>query len=128
MTGGTLRVVDLLERIDAHIRRHRLIEPGGEVLCLVSGGADSSCLVLALRELGYRAPALHVDHGLRGEESDADARFCAEVLGAEVVRADGRGLAEAALRDLRYAPARQTACAPRGIRRATRSRRSSTAS
>ena len=27
-----------------HIRRHELIEPGGEVLCLVSGGADSTCL------------------------------------------------------------------------------------
>ncbi len=95
--------MDLLERIEAHIHRHRLIEPGGDVLCLVSGGADSSCLVLALRELGYQAPALHVDHGLRGEESDADARFCAEVLDAEVVPADGRGLPEAALRDLRYA-------------------------
>ena len=41
------------------------------------------------RELGYRVSALHVDHGLRGAESDADARFCAEQLGAEVVRADG---------------------------------------
>jgi tRNA(Ile)-lysidine synthase len=95
--------VELLERIEAHVRRHDLIAPGGDVLCLVSGGADSTCLVLALRELGYRAPALHVDHGLRGEESDGDARFCAEVLGAEVVRADGRGLSEAALRELRYA-------------------------
>ncbi len=47
--------------------------------------------------------ALHVDHGLRGEESDEDARFCAEVLGAAVVSAPGGGLSEAALRDLRYA-------------------------
>jgi tRNA(Ile)-lysidine synthase len=95
--------VDVLERIDAHIRSHRLIEPGGEVLCLVSGGADSCCLVLALRELGYRAEALHVDHCLRGEESDGDARFCAELLGADVVQADGTGLSEAELRELRYA-------------------------
>jgi tRNA(Ile)-lysidine synthase len=95
--------VDLLEPIEAHVRRHDLIPPGGEVLCLVSGGADSTCLVLALRELGYRASALHVDHGLRGGESDADARFCAEALGAEIVRADGSGLSEATLRDLRYA-------------------------
>jgi tRNA(Ile)-lysidine synthase len=73
------------------------------VLCLVSGGADSTCLLLALRELGYRADALHVDHGLRGEESDEDARFCAEVLGAAVISAPGGGLSEAALRDLRYA-------------------------
>jgi tRNA(Ile)-lysidine synthase len=95
--------VDVLARIEAHIRRHGLIEPGAEVLCLVSGGADSTCLVLALRELGYTAPALHVDHGLRGEESDADARFCAEELDAEVVRAGEPGLGEAALRELRYA-------------------------
>jgi tRNA(Ile)-lysidine synthase len=92
-----------LERIEDHIRRHELIEPEGEVLCLVSGGADSTCLLLALRELGYRADALHVDHGLRGEESDEDARFCAEVLGAAVISAPGGGLSEAALRDLRYA-------------------------
>src|SRR5262249_46540843 len=95
--------VSVLERIEAHVRGNELIAPGGEVLCLVSGGADSTCLVLALRELGYRAQALHVDHGLRGEESDGDARFCAEELGAEVVRADGPGLSEAQLRELRYA-------------------------
>jgi tRNA(Ile)-lysidine synthetase-like protein len=54
-----------------------------------------------LRGLGYRVSALHVDHGLRGEESDADARFCAEQLGAEVV--DGRGgTTEEELRDIRY--------------------------
>ena len=40
------------------------------MLCLVSGGADSTCLLHALRELGYRVSALHVDHGLRGAESD----------------------------------------------------------
>jgi tRNA(Ile)-lysidine synthase len=97
--------MDLLERIDAHISGLHLIEPGGEVLCLVSGGADSTCLVLVLRELGYRASALHVDHGLRGPESAEDARFCAEVLGAEIVHAGGAGLTEAALRDLRYAQA-----------------------
>jgi tRNA(Ile)-lysidine synthase len=97
--------VSVLERIEAHIRRHELIEPGGEVLCLVSGGADSTCLALALGELGYRVSALHVDHGLRGAESDGDARFCADVLGAEIVSAPGAGLSEAELRELRYAEA-----------------------
>jgi tRNA(Ile)-lysidine synthase len=97
--------MELLARIDAHISAHGLIEPGGEVLCLVSGGADSTCLLLALRELGYRASALHVDHGLRGAESDADARFCMEVLGAEIVSARGVGLTEAELRDVRYSQA-----------------------
>jgi tRNA(Ile)-lysidine synthase len=93
----------ILERVDAHIRRHGLIEPGGDVTCLVSGGADSTCLYVALRELGYRVSALHVDHGLRGDESDEDARFCAERLGAEVVRAAGGRSTEAELREARYA-------------------------
>ena len=94
--------LDLLARIETHIRRHRLIEPGGEVLCLVSGGADSTCLYHALGELGYAVSALHVDHGLRGEESAGDARFCVERFGAEVVRAGGPGSSEADLRDHRY--------------------------
>jgi tRNA(Ile)-lysidine synthase len=94
--------VELLERIEAHIRRHELIEPGGDVLCLVSGGADSTCLFHALRELGYRVSALHVDHGLRGVESDADARWCAERFDAEVVQAAARCPTEAELRDVRY--------------------------
>jgi tRNA(Ile)-lysidine synthetase-like protein len=89
-------------RIEEHVRRHDLIEPGGEVCCLVSGGADSTCLWHALGALGYRVSALHVDHRLRGAESDADARFCAEQLGAEVVVLDGAGLTEEGLRDQRY--------------------------
>jgi tRNA(Ile)-lysidine synthetase-like protein len=92
-------------RIEEHVRRHDLIQPGGEVCCLVSGGADSTCLWHALRSLGYRVSALHVDHRLRGGESDADARFCVEQLGAEVVELDGAGLTEEGLRDQRYSVA-----------------------
>jgi tRNA(Ile)-lysidine synthase len=93
--------VNIAERVEAFIRRHDLIPPAGAVMCLVSGGADSSCLWHVLRELGYDVSALHVHHGLRGEESDDDARFCAEQLGAEVV--DGRGgTTEDELRELRY--------------------------
>jgi tRNA(Ile)-lysidine synthase len=94
--------LEVLERIERHIRRHDLIEPGGEVVCLVSGGADSTCLYHALLELGYRVSALHVDHGLRGAESDADAAWCEERLGAEVVQGAARCRTEAELRDVRY--------------------------
>ncbi|HEV7134493.1 MAG TPA: tRNA lysidine(34) synthetase TilS [Gaiellaceae bacterium] len=97
---------ELRERIEEHIRRHGLIEPGGEVCCLVSGGADSTCLWHALGGLGYRVSALHVNHGLRGADSEADARFCAETLGAEVVALDGTGRTEAELREQRYSLAR----------------------
>ena len=78
-----------------------MIPAAGDVTCLVSGGADSTCLWHVLGELGYRVSALHVDHGLRGEESETDARFCRDVLGAEVVAAPP-ATTEADLRDLRY--------------------------
>jgi tRNA(Ile)-lysidine synthetase-like protein len=94
----------LRARIEEHVRRHDLIEPGGDVCCLVSGGADSTCLWHALRTLGYRVSALHVNHRLRGDESEADAAFCRDVLGAEVVELPGT--TEAELRELRYSVAR----------------------
>jgi tRNA(Ile)-lysidine synthase len=77
------------------------------VTALVSGGADSTCLWHALGALGYRVSALHVNHRLRGAESDEDARFCREVLGAEVVEAaPPERPTEDALRELRYSFAR----------------------
>jgi tRNA(Ile)-lysidine synthetase-like protein len=87
--------------VEADIREHGLIDPGGEVTCLVSGGADSTCLWHVLRGLGYQVSALHVNHGLRGEESDEDAAFCRDVLGAEVVDGKG-GQTEDDWRQIRY--------------------------
>src|SRR5687768_17914371 len=95
----------MLDRIERHIRELDLIPPGREVTVLVSGGADSTCLWHALRELGYRVSALHVAHGLRGAESDEDARFCREAFGAEVIEACvpvTQRPSEAELRELRY--------------------------
>ncbi len=89
-------------RVEADVRRLDLIPPAGEITCLVSGGPDSTCLWHVLRALEYRVSAIHVAHGRRGEESDAEARHCRDVLGAEIVEAPGGGLSEAELRDLRY--------------------------
>jgi tRNA(Ile)-lysidine synthase len=97
----------LRARVEEHIRRHDLITPGGDVLALVSGGPDSSCLWHALRELGYRVSALHVNHGLRGAESDEDARYCHQAFDAEVLDAPPPArVTEDALRELRYSFAR----------------------
>jgi tRNA(Ile)-lysidine synthase len=92
---------ELRSRVQDHIRRLELIPSGGDVTALVSGGADSTCAWHVLQELGYHVRALHVDHGLRGRESDEHARFCRDVLGAEIV--DGRGgRTEDELREIRY--------------------------
>src|SRR3954447_20299194 len=97
MDPGALRA-----RVEEHIRAHDLLSPRGDLLSLFSGGPDSTCLWHALGALGYRVSALHVNHGLRGAESDADARYCREVFGAEVVDAPAPTGTEAELRELRY--------------------------
>ena len=54
----------------------------GHVLVGLSGGADSVALLLLLLERGGAIGAVHVNHGLRGEDSDGDEAFvrslCAE--------------------------------------------------
>ena len=103
MRGPDVDPAALRGQVEDQIRAHELIPSGGDVVAFVSGGADSTCLWHALGELGYRVSALHVDHGLRGEESDADARFCRDVLGAEVVEAPvPERPTEEVLRNLRY--------------------------
>jgi tRNA(Ile)-lysidine synthase len=92
--------MELRARVDEHIRRRALIPAGGDVCCLVSGGADSTCLWHVLGELGYHVSALHVNHRLRGAESDGDADFCRTTFDATIVDAPGRS--EAELRRLRY--------------------------
>jgi tRNA(Ile)-lysidine synthetase-like protein len=92
---------DFRKAVEADIRERDLIPPGGAVTVLVSGGADSTSLWHVLRELGYEVSALHVNHGLRGQESEDDAAFCRDVLGAAVV--DGRGgKTEDEWREIRY--------------------------
>jgi tRNA(Ile)-lysidine synthase len=50
---------------------------GSRIGVAVSGGADSTALLVWLRELGaFELSAVHVNHGWRGADSDADAEFC----------------------------------------------------
>ena len=69
----------MLERIAQSIARHGMFGPGQNVGVAVSGGADSVCLIHVLRELAprwdLRLHVLHVNHRLRGAESDGDAEF-----------------------------------------------------
>ena len=108
----------LTERVLTHIRRHELLRAGDRVRVAVSGGIDSVALLrllLELRgELGIVLSVVHFNHKLRGEESEQDERFVAELARAHGLEflcdsADVREYSsresvsvEAAARELRY--------------------------
>jgi tRNA(Ile)-lysidine synthase len=74
---------DLPEWVLTYARREGLFSTGDRVLAAVSGGPDSVTLLhLLVRlapELGLDVGVAHFDHGLRGEESRADADFVADL-------------------------------------------------
>ena len=69
----------MIEQVYQYLKRTGMIQPGDAVAAAVSGGADSVALleVLArLRErLGIALAVAHLNHRLRGAESEGDARF-----------------------------------------------------
>jgi len=83
------------------------------IVAAVSGGADSTALLLALADLrgdGFEVVAAHVNHHLRGADSDADEAFVRELCASHDIElhvADvtlaGTGNIEAAAREIRYA-------------------------
>ncbi len=104
---------DIPEIVNRYIQRRDLFQSGGKILAAVSGGADSLCLLLILKELGYPLHVAHFDHGLRpGSGGDAETvRRAAEKLGIPFLLGQGdvcghaarnRLSLEEAARDLRY--------------------------
>ena len=104
----------MLNKLTAFVRRYDLIKPGDEVICAISGGADSVALLFALyllqQKLEFRLSAAHFNHRLRGEESDRDEAFVRALcdrydiplhVGSASVTAGKKGL-EAAAREARY--------------------------
>ncbi len=71
------------QSVAAYIRKLDLLHPGDSVGIAVSGGADSVALLrlmLELRnELGVVLSVVHLNHQLRGAESDADEQFVREL-------------------------------------------------
>ena len=63
--------------------QYHMFREGEQVVAAVSGGADSVCLLHLLavnrEKLGIEVSALHVHHGLRGEEADRDAAYVEEL-------------------------------------------------
>src|SRR5918995_2450693 len=73
---------------------HRTAERYGmdlrHLLALVSGGPDSVALLRVVVALGGEPVVLHVDHGLRGEESRADAEFVRDLCRRSSLRCEVR--------------------------------------
>ncbi len=84
--------MSLLREVERAVRGDKLLEPGTRVAVACSGGADSVALLRLLDELkeplGLHLLVVHLNHQLRGAESDADeglVRQLAERLGLECV-------------------------------------------
>lgn len=69
----------MLKKVQKWITKQNLITEQDKVMVGLSGGADSVCLLLLLCQLrekmGFSLEAVHVEHGIRGEESRQDAAF-----------------------------------------------------
>lgn len=74
-----MRTPEFCELVAEAIAQHGLLRTGQTVLVGLSGGADSVALLLVLMELGYTVEAAHCNFHLRGADSDADARFVADL-------------------------------------------------
>jgi tRNA(Ile)-lysidine synthase len=72
-------VAKLAQSVLEYVRRLELLKAGDRVAVAVSGGADSVALLRLLMELrlelGVVLSVVHFNHGLRADESDADAQF-----------------------------------------------------
>lgn len=78
---------NFLVKVASTIEKFNMANKSERLLVCLSGGADSVTLLLCLYELGYDVCACHVNHHLRGEESDRDQHFCeklCEKLGVEL--------------------------------------------
>jgi len=70
---------ELACRVAETIAKYRMLALEERVLVGVSGGADSVSLVRVLKELGYSLGIGHLNHGLRGADSDGDEQFVREL-------------------------------------------------
>ncbi len=78
--------MDLTEKILFYMKRYHMIPENKNIVVGLSGGADSVCLLYVLaalrKKLGLQLCAVHVHHGLRGVEADADEAYVRDICRA----------------------------------------------
>jgi len=102
------------KKISDFIERNHLLTAEGIHIIALSGGADSTALLLLMKQLGYHVEAAHCNFKLRGEESDRDEAFARQLcqqhdIPFHLIHFDTRAYAtlhhqsiEMAARELRY--------------------------
>ena len=90
--------MDIVDSVRRTVRKYGLLPAGSRVAVALSGGADSVALLHVLLELAGEenfqvVGVLHLNHLLRGAESDADELFCRQLasslaLPAQIGRVD----------------------------------------
>lgn len=108
----------MTDKIINTIELYNMIKKGDSITAALSGGADSVCLLMVLKELSecldFTLDAIHINHCIRGEESNRDENFCRDLckkmgIPIAVIRADVPAAAakskkslEETARDIRY--------------------------
>ena len=103
----------MISRFISFVNDHRLIVPGDHICVAASGGLDSTALLhllyLTRGQLGIHLSAIHVNHAVRGAESDKDEAFVRDLCARLNIPLTVRRLAgltpdssEQTMRDLRY--------------------------
>lgn len=66
----------LCEKVRSALKKYSMIEKDEKLAIAFSGGADSVSLLHFFKDQGYEPSAIHVNHGIRGDEADGDEDFC----------------------------------------------------
>lgn len=87
-----MRIVSVLDKVAGTISRYSMVRPGIRLGVAVSGGIDSVCLLDILRRLdaregwGLELAVIHLNHQLRGAQSDGDEQFVGELAASANLR------------------------------------------
>jgi len=69
----------MINKVNDFINKNDMLSEGDRIVVGVSGGADSVCLLKLLHEFSKNKKielfVVHVNHGIRGEEADADEQY-----------------------------------------------------